>query len=136
MGSKESRQSRILFLEDEIILTLTFEDVLHHLDLGEVVTAHSLREAYEAMDQDPFDIAILDFNIDGATSVEVAERVVKSGGRVIFATGHAPDELNVSGFPYDVVTKPYQEDSLRSAVLLAHRELQEALSTSKKAAGF
>jgi DNA-binding response OmpR family regulator len=130
-----AQKQRILFLEDEVILTMTFESVLEELQLGEVVTVHSLEAAHREIDEAAFTIAVLDFNIDGKPSVEIAERIIAEGGRVVFATGHAASDIHVSGFPFGVITKPYQEAALRKAVLEACRQLSEA-DVSKKAAGF
>jgi DNA-binding response OmpR family regulator len=122
--SEENRPNRrILFLEDEVLLTLTFEDVLRELKLGELIVANSIDQAYRALDDGPVDIAVLDLNVNGSSSVPIAQLVAANGGEVIFATGQTGGNIDVSTLKADLLPKPYQESALRNAVLKAHRAL-------------
>jgi two-component SAPR family response regulator len=111
-----AERGAILFLEDEVLLTLTFEDVLRDLKLGEVATAHTIAEAERILAENDVDIAVLDLNVNGASSVPIARRIAASGGQVIFATGQAEGSIDLTDLDAQVLVKPYQDEMLRRAV--------------------
>ncbi|GGY45455.1 response regulator [Parvularcula lutaonensis] len=115
--------SRILFLEDEIILALTFVDSLERLSIGEVHHATDIEEANAELDKRDFNIGVLDVNVAGVTSFGVAERMIAKGAKVIFATGYSFDPQLFEGFECEILRKPYEEKELRDVVLAAHRQL-------------
>lgn len=121
-SSHPTERSRILFLEDEIILALTFVETLKRLDIGEVHQATDVAEANQELDNHDFGIAVLDVNVAGETSFGVAERIIGKGGKVIFATGYSFDAKLFEGFDCRILRKPYEESELTEVVLAAHRE--------------
>lgn len=99
----------VLILEDELIISMALEDGL--IDAGaSVLNASTLEKAVEIIRSSrTIDAAILDVNIHGRPSYEVAQLLEERGIRFVFASGYgetaAPPELgHISVFakPYDV----------------------------------
>ena len=107
---------RILFLEDEIILALTFVEALNDMGVGEVVHAADLEEAERALEASPFDLGILDVNLEGRSSLDFARKFMAAGGVVIFATGYTDDGELFSEFACRVLRKPYEAEELEAMV--------------------
>jgi len=109
-------QGRILFVEDDLDQLATVPRVLGKL--GYEVTAHSsAAEALRALDTDPFDLVLTDFDMPEVNGVEFARRllstrpglpVVMISGRL--HTGDIPEDLpaNIER----VLAKPYTQAAL------------------------
>lgn len=110
---------RILLVEDEPIIAMTAEDMLDALGCTVVASAATLEEALAAAQAGGFDLAMLDINLNGVTSLGVADALKAAGTPFIFTTGYGAEG---SGSHRDVplVTKPYRltdlQDALASAV--------------------
>lgn len=103
-----------MVLEDEPIIALAAEDLLH--DLGaQPLIADRLAEAERQRDARAFDAAILDVNIHGQRSFGLAEALLADGTPFIFATGYGAAGLPpaLSGVP--ALTKPYGLADVRKA---------------------
>lgn len=110
---------RILLVEDEPIIAMTAEDMLDALGCTVVASAATLEEALAAAAAGGFDLGMLDINLNGVTSLPVADALKAAGTPFIFTTGYGTEG---SGSHRDVplVTKPYRltdlADALASAV--------------------
>jgi len=119
-----SQPLRILFLEDEIILALTFVETIKDLSLGTVIQAADIAEAEEALAGGDIDIAVLDVNLDGMSSLGVARKIAANGGAIIFATGYSDDPDLFEEFDCSVLRKPYEASDLARAVQNAASAIQ------------
>jgi len=116
------RGSRVLIVEDDMMIALLVEDMLE--DLGCVVagTANTLAGAInDARDGGPFDAAILDVNLDGAAVFPVADILHGRGVPIIFSTGYGDAGLRDADKGCPVLHKPYRIDNLESALRAALR---------------
>lgn len=104
---------RILLAEDDFLIALTAEEALVAVGATVVGPAHSLAEGLALVDREPLDAAVLDVNLNGEDSREVAERLVARGVPFVLATGY--DRL-ANPYRVPVVTKPY--DGARIAAAL------------------
>jgi DNA-binding response OmpR family regulator len=104
---------RILVAEDSFLLLATLEAVLDHLGWTLVGPATRKAQALELARSETFDAALLDVNLDGEMSWEVAAVLTERGVPYIFSTGY--DMMTVlppSLAGAVVVTKPYKLDEL------------------------
>jgi len=104
---------RILVAEDSFLLVATLEAVLDHLGWTLVGPATRKDQALELARSETFDAALLDVNLDGEMSWEVATVLTERGVPYIFSTGY--DMMTVlppSLAGAVVVTKPYKLDEL------------------------
>ena len=109
----------VLFLEDEYLVALDAEQILTSLGTEKVEIVNTLEDAAAAA-TGGFDVAVLDLNINGRMSYEVAEALRQQGVPVVFATGYEMRGRQETEMPDIVyVTKPYTREALRDAVILA-----------------
>lgn len=101
------RGKRILIVEDEPIVAMAVEDIL--LDLGcEIVgPAYSLSQALNLIENEIFDAAVLDINLNGERSYPAAETLISMGVPFAFATGYAADRSQFPPSIAPVLEKPY-----------------------------
>lgn len=99
-----------------MIIAMDGEDALR--DLGaDVTTAASVARAREAVEQQPIDLAVLDFNLGAETSMPVADLLVERGIPFLFATGYGDGlELPDRFAGVTLVKKPYSGATLAQAM--------------------
>jgi len=79
---------RVLLLEDEAIVNFAATDILH--EFGCLVTpCMHLHEALAVIEHDLPDAAVLDVNVRGQTSYDLAEKLHEKGVPILFLTGYA-----------------------------------------------
>lgn len=116
-GSEKGRS--VLVVEDEAIIAMLVEDML--ADLGHTVaaTAARLDQALDAARTLQLDLAILDLNLSGKPTYEVAEALRGRGVPVIFATGAG--SVDAAWAHAQVVQKPFQLEALEAAIKAAFK---------------
>ena len=106
--------SRVLVVEDNMIIALDTEQ--HLLDLGveRVDLAASNAAALAVLDEDDPDFAVLDFNLGDETSELVAETLDARGIRFAFASGYGDVDQLARDYAHKVAVllKPYSRDDL------------------------
>ena len=108
---------RILVVEDSYLLVMAIQAMLDDLGWLAVGPATRKSEALELARSESFDAALLDVNLDGKTSWDVA-RVLKARGiPFVFGTGYdvsniLPDDLAGSA----VIGKPYHSRDVEQRI--------------------
>ncbi|MBI1186616.1 MAG: response regulator [Alphaproteobacteria bacterium] len=107
----------VLLLEDEYMIALDAEDMLTAMG-AQVVIAATLEDADAKAATGSFDVAVLDVNINGQRSYELAARVKAAGVPIVFASGY---ELSAAqgpdpGLEALVLTKPYSQQRLGDTI--------------------
>lgn len=98
--------NNVLIVEDETLLALMLEDLL--LDSGHrVVHASSLPDAMAVLDQEQFDAAILDININGTDVFPVAARLRELNTPFVFASASHADRIGPEFRQEQLIAKPY-----------------------------
>ena len=110
--------TNVLLVEDEAIIAMTAEDMLEELGCTVAATASSVAEALAAVKEAEFDLALLDINLNGETSLEVAE-ALRSEGRPFLTTGYGSAGRGEAFTDVPLVTKPYQLRELAEAIAKA-----------------
>lgn len=114
-GSVSLEGLRVLVVEDDALIGMMLQDMVE--DLGMSVVGHALTraDALRMLEEREFDLAILDFNLAGESSVTVAETLVARARPFVFSTGY--EARFVQGFPgVPVVSKPYEMKRLADAL--------------------
>ena len=97
---------KVFVLEDEPLIAMALEELLEDEGAHPAV-AGSLEQADQMLAEDAFDAAILDINVHGRKSYEVARALLARGVPFVFASGYG-DTLNPEEFAHiPTVTKPY-----------------------------
>lgn len=114
---------RILLLEDELLIAMDVEQLCRDHGASEVVTIRSLDEIDHQQERYDFDAAIVDVMLDGAPTLDFAERLRDSGVPFVFASGYTDFADLSAAFPgVKLIGKPYSGIDLISAVAMTARE--------------
>jgi DNA-binding response OmpR family regulator len=105
---------RILLVEDEMMVMFMMEDNLSALGCTEITSVANVEQANSVIDDNHFDAAILDLNLNGETSEPVAQALTEKCVPFFFCTGHG--ESKVNGFPNSVLRKPFSSAQLAIAL--------------------
>lgn len=111
---------RVLLVEDEGGVALLLEDMLEELGFEVAASVARISQAFEVVRSQSFDFAVLDVNVGGETSFDLARSLRERGTPFVFSTGYG-----AAGLPADlatclVVSKPFTLDSL-------HLKIRECL---------
>lgn len=102
---------RVLLVEDEYLVAMMAEDMLHDLGAQVFGPADSAEKALQHVEYEEFDCAILDVNLRGGTSEPVAKTLASRGIPYAFATGYGSPQKDAV-----VISKPYTERMLLEAI--------------------
>jgi DNA-binding response OmpR family regulator len=117
-----ARPTRVLLVEDEMMVSMLIEDML--VDLGFEVVGPFVRvgDALEAARNEEIDVAVLDFNLNGETSYPVAWTLRERNVPFVFATGYGASVLNQTFRDIPLLQKPFERSDLNWAL---RRALQD-----------
>jgi DNA-binding response OmpR family regulator len=104
MGTIAGR--RVLVVEDEGIAALALCDVLELAGVEVLGPAATVAKAKEIALASDMDAALLDVNLSGQLSFEVASILRDRGVPIVFLTGYRTDSLPPEFACYTILTKP------------------------------
>ena len=107
---------RVLIIEDEVLVAMLIEDMLLELGFELAGSAASLAEALAAVERGGFDLAVLDVNLRGSSSYEVADRLRTAAIPFLFATGYGAAGLDAAYREVPILPKPFQRRELAAAL--------------------
>ena len=117
---------RVLIVEDQALLAMELELVLAETGCDIVGCAMDRAGAIAIAERERPDLALVDINLlDGMAGRAIAEQLVTEfGAAVIFLTAN-PEQIP-DGFAgaLGAVSKPFEEDTIRSAVNFARQFIQ------------
>ena len=106
---------KVLIAEDEPLLQMSLEDILHDLGCEVVACVATVKDTLSYIANNKVDLAILDVHLsDGAVSPAVP-RLQELSIPMVFATG----AIDAGGMAGPVVGKPYDPDEIRRAIAAA-----------------
>ena len=116
-AATDGRVARVMVLEDEALVAVDLEATLEGLGLAIFGVFGTLREAEAALEHGAPEVAVLDANLRGASSVALAQRMAAAGTQVIFVTGYnalsdLPEDLSDT----PVLSKPVDARELASVL--------------------
>jgi len=114
---------RVLVVEDEALVGMLLDDMLQDIGCESVQLASRFDEAMRAAEQDEFGLAVLDVNLDGVSSLPIADRLIELGIPLIFATGYGKSGLDSRYANIPTLQKPFFFADLE-------RVVQQALAAS------
>ncbi len=132
MDAQHDLTDRILIVDDEESLRLTFEMLLKRAGYGSVTGVSSFEEALAAVKREDFDLIISDIVLQGASGIDLLRQIKEMGKTcpVVMITGYpnietAAEAVRLGAFDY--VPKPVKKDELLKIVALAleKQELQK-----------
>jgi CheY-like chemotaxis protein len=114
---------RVLVVEDEALVMMLLEDTLVDAGCEIAGVASRVDEALEKAASLSFDVAILDVNLNGRQTFDVARCLASRGIPFVFATGYGPASLLADFRNVPILQKPFQQQDLEAA-------LRQALSAA------
>ncbi len=106
---------KVLIAEDEPLLQMSLEDILHDLGCEVVACVATVKDTLSYVASNAVDLAILDVHLsDGAVSTAVP-RLQELAIPMVFATG----AIDAAGMAGPVVGKPYDVAEIRRAIVTA-----------------
>ena len=110
----------ILLVDDDVNILDTAKDILEEAQYV-ITTASNGAQAIEKLDQNEFNVVIVDFQLPDATGLELARKVRERSDHtcVILMTGHASLEMAVKAIQeavYDYLIKPVDPSQLKRAI--------------------
>jgi CheY-like chemotaxis protein len=107
----------VLLCEDDVLIRMNTCDILQEWGFR-VIEAGSGGQALAALEANPVDVCVVDVGLPDMPGTDLARRIRERWPAmpVLFATGHVsvPEAEGVGGFA--VLSKPYGEQELRSAI--------------------
>jgi CheY-like chemotaxis protein len=124
MSVDEVGHRLILIVEDDPIVAMMLEDMLHLLDLSAIGPAGSVNAAFKLIDATPaLDAAVLDCNLGREKVWPVAERLAQLNVPFLFSTGYGEAGIVAAFSGRPVLTKPFSVESLERALMPMLRAL-------------
>jgi CheY-like chemotaxis protein len=117
MASHPHERPKILVVEDEFIIALDLSETVQDLGYELEGPFEANEDAFEAIEDDMPDVAILDvFTADGEV-YPLADRLVAAGVPIVFHSGHVtPDEVKARYPHAQACAKPCPPDRLIGAL--------------------
>jgi CheY-like chemotaxis protein len=112
---------RVLIVEDESIFAMMLEALLKDLGCQVVATVARPAEALPAIEANAIDVAVLDINLDGQTSYDVAAALAARGVPFIFSTGYSKAGARPEFSDRPMLHKPFRTAELEQALVHALR---------------
>lgn len=120
MNNPMNRHS-ILVVEDETLLAIDMAEILASTAANDVVTATTIDQAERELRPD-LDFAVLDIEVIGGRTFDLARRILAAGAQVLFVTGAVNPAVPEDLAEVPLLTKPYRPDQLKRAFYAALKE--------------
>jgi putative addiction module CopG family antidote len=111
--------TRILIVEDDVMISLALHDIATDLGCTVVGTATRIPQAVALLEDLRVDVAILDINLGGATADPIANAAVTRGVPIVFATGYGESGVPAHLQDWPVICKPYTAKDVERGILAA-----------------
>ena len=98
---------RILVLEDEFLVALDIQQVIEEYGGTVVGPIGRLEQAKSLAREETLDGAILDVNLNGSTSYELAQELLEAGVAVVFLTGNDASAVPEAFANVPLLSKPF-----------------------------
>jgi CheY-like chemotaxis protein len=116
MASSDLKGTRILVVEDEILVSLLIEDALTGCGSDLVGPARTVAEGVALAQGEALSAAVLDVNVDSEPIYPVADILKRRGIPYLLVTGYRRNELPASQDDALVLEKPFEDTMLLEAV--------------------
>lgn len=122
---------RILIIEDEVLIAWQLRDVLEDLNYTVVGMAGNAPAARRLVEDGRVDLALVDIHLsDGPTGVDLGREIGQGSGITVLYLTSNPEMVR-NGVPgtFGVMSKPTDDDCVRTAVAFAMQSRRGGAST-------
>lgn len=123
---------RILIVEDDALVALNLQEFVESLGCTVIGPTGRLGEAFQTLEREEIDGAMLDINLHGELVYPLAERLAEREIPMLFCSGYAFTSLVPERFAqYPQVAKPCVEHTLRTAMMETFGSIRRAPATER-----
>jgi len=112
---------RVLVVEDEVLIAMLVEDMIHDSGGEMVGPAAKLTDAVDLARNAQADVALLDLNLGGALAYPVADVLRQRGVPIVVTSGYGSAALIQRFQDCPILDKPFDQHSLEQAIGTALR---------------
>lgn len=105
---------RVLIVEDESLVAELVADIADDMSAERVGIVATVAQALKSVTTEPWDLAILDYNLQGTPSWPVAEALRERGIPYLMVSGYGQDLITDPSTP--VLAKPYSVADFVAAI--------------------
>jgi CheY-like chemotaxis protein len=114
--SADGQKCRVLVIEDEALVAMLIEDMIHDSGDEMVGAASTLTDALALARDAQADVALLDINLGGALAYPVADVLRERGMPIVFTSGYGSAGLIERFQDCPILDKPFDQYSLEKAI--------------------
>jgi DNA-binding response OmpR family regulator len=108
---------RLLLVEDEALIAMQLEELIGGLGAEVIGPFGRVRDALDALRREAVSGAILDIELDGETSLAIADVLLERGAPVLFVSGGALGAVPAKYGQLPRVAKPFDEAEFLSRAI-------------------
>ena len=120
-GQQALAGQRIFIVEDEALVAMMMEAMIEELGAVVVGTEARIPEAlnFVAQRHGDIDVAVLDLNLGGSRSYDIAQAISGHGIPIVFSTGYDDGTIEDAWRNRPLLSKPFQLAELEGALAQA-----------------
>jgi CheY-like chemotaxis protein len=120
-GQQALAGQRIFIVEDEALVAMMMEAMIEELGAVVVGTEARIPEAlnFVAQRHGDIDVAVLDLNLGGSRSYDIAQAISGHGIPIVFSTGYDDGTIEDAWRSHPLLSKPFQLAELEGALAQA-----------------
>jgi PAS domain S-box-containing protein len=117
-ASVSLKHLRVLLVEDELVVAMDTSEILRRLGCEVVGPVHRIEEAEHLLEEETgcIDVAMLDVNLHGTSSIGLARDLANRGVPCVFVTGYASIAETDGHDSWVKVAKPFKESDIEDAL--------------------
>jgi CheY-like chemotaxis protein len=119
MSGAIGKKLRVLIVEDESLVAMLIEDMLTDLGYEVAAIVGRLEQARESARELDVDFALIDLNLSGARTDDIAAILSERGIPFVFATGYGAAGVVDAWRDAPVLQKPFRIEDLARAIARA-----------------
>jgi len=131
MSMNHAAKRRILVVEDEMLIAMTIEDILHEYGCEIIGPVATLDKALKLAEEGNFEAAILDVTIRGGKVYPVAELLLERGIPFVLASGYGDWALPESLRDKPRLLKPFTSAALEEQLRSLHDKAKSPREAAK-----
>ena len=112
----DGQKCRVLVVEDEALVAMLIEDMIHDSGDEVVGSAGKLTDAVALAQETQADVALLDINLGGVLAYPVADVLRQRGVPIVFTSGYGSAGLIERFQDCPMLDKPFDQPSLEHAI--------------------
>ena len=112
----DGQKCRVLVIEDEALVAMLIEDMIHDSGDEMVGSASRLSDALALAQETQADVALLDINLGGVLAYPVADVLRQRGVPIVFTSGYGSAGLIERFQDCPMLDKPFDQPSLEHAI--------------------